>query len=51
MPVTIAVMSVPIVASASADPSTGRISWMPAASPPSKRIRARAMMPIVRASS
>ena len=50
-PVTIAVISVPSVARLTAEPSTGRISEKPAARPPSKRIRASAMTPIVRASS
>ncbi len=50
-PVTIAVISVPSTARLSADPSTGRISPKPAARPPSNRISASAMMPIVCASS
>ena len=41
---------VPTKARLSAGPSTGRISCQPAASPPSKRIRASAMIPTVRAS-
>ena len=50
-PVIIAVSSVPRSARLSADPMTGRISGKPAARPPSKRISASAMIPIVRASS
>jgi hypothetical protein len=46
-----AVATVPIVASEAAVPSTGRISGQPALSPPSKRIRTRAIVPSVRASS
>ena len=43
--------TVPTVASEAAVPSTGRISDQPAVSPPSKRIRTRAIVPRVRASS
>ncbi len=50
-PVRAAVISVPTVARLTAGPRTGRISLMPARRPPSKRIRARAMIPMVRASS
>ena len=50
-PVTTAVMIVPTMASDSAGASTGRISSRPGVSPPSKRIRASAMIPIRRASS
>ncbi len=48
-PVMTAVSSVPTSARLSAEPSTGRISGRPAAKPPSKRISASAMIPIVRA--
>ena len=48
-PARTAVMVVPITASDSAAPSTGRISPMPAARPPSKRISDRAMTPMVSA--
>ncbi len=50
-PAITAVTAVPIVASEAAVPSTGRISDQPAVSPPSKRIRIRAIVPSVRASS
>ena len=50
MPAAQAVTTVPIVASDAAVPSTGRISGQPAVSPPSKRIRIRAIVPSVRAS-
>ena len=49
-PVTTAVTIVPTTARLSAGVSTGRISSSPEVSPPSKRIRARAMIPIRRAS-
>ena len=48
-PAMAAVTSVPTNASDSADPSTERISSKLALSPPSKRMRASAMTPIVRA--
>ena len=50
-PAITAVTTVPTVASEAAVPSTGRISDQPAVSPPSKRIRTRAIVPSVRASS
>ena len=50
-PVTTAVAIVPIRERLIAEPSTGRISIRPEVRPPSNRIRARAMIPIVRASS
>src|SRR5215211_1061169 len=50
-PTTTAVRMVPANASETLGPSTGRISPQPAASPPSNRISARAITPIVRASS
>ena len=50
-PVTTAVISVPGSASPIAGRSTGRISPQPAVSPPSNRIRASAITPIVSASS
>ncbi len=46
-PTIAAVITVPTVASDRLTPSTGRISPQPAASPPSNRISASAMMPIV----
>ena len=49
-PVTAAVTIVPTMARLSAGVSTGRISSSPEVSPPSKRIRASAMIPIRRAS-
>ena len=50
-PAAQAVIAVPIVAIEAAVPSTGRISDQPAVRPPSKRIRTRAIVPRVRASS
>ena len=50
-PVITAVITVPIVASDTAVPSTGRICGQPAVSPPSKRIRTRPIVPRVRVSS
>ena len=50
-PAATAVTVVPSVASDAAVPSTGRISDQPAVRPPSKRIRTRAIVPSVRASS
>ena len=50
-PMIAAVTMVPTRASDSPGRSTGRISEKPATSPPSKRIAARAMMPMRRASS
>ena len=50
-PAAQAVIAVPIVAIEAAVPSTGRISPQPAVRPPSKRIRTRAIVPRVRASS
>ena len=49
-PVTTAVTIVPTTARLSAGVSTGRISSSPEVRPPSKRIRASAMIPIRRAS-
>ena len=50
-PSSTAVRIVPTIARLTAAGSTGRISRKPEFSPPSNRISARAMMPIVRASS
>ena len=50
-PVSAAVASVPASASEIAGAATGRSSLKPAVRPPSNRISASAMMPIVRASS
>jgi hypothetical protein len=50
-PVIAAVMNVPTRARLTAGRSTGRISSKPAVRPPSKRIRASATTPMVRASS
>ena len=50
-PVITAVAMVPTTASAIAGRSTGRISEKPAASPPSKMIRASARTPMSRSSS
>jgi hypothetical protein len=50
-PAITAVTIVPTSASASAGTMTGRISGNPLVRPPSNRIRASAMTPIVRASS
>ncbi len=50
-PTRAAVTTVPRVASETLTPSTGLISFHPAASPPSKRISASATIPIVLASS
>jgi hypothetical protein len=50
-PVSAAVIMVPGIASATEAPRTGLISPKPTFSPPSKRISAKAITPIVRASS
>jgi hypothetical protein len=50
-PVTTAEISVPTMASETALGRTGRISSRPEVRPPSNRISASAMIPIVRASS
>jgi hypothetical protein len=49
-PAIAAVISVPGIASASDAPITGLISRKPTVKPPSKRIRPRAITPMVRAS-
>ncbi len=50
-PATIAVTSVPSTAIMAAGRTTGRISWKPAARPPSNRISDSATMPTTRAAS